>query len=106
MLPNTKRAVWSATALTMLIVAGCRKAPEEPTVNDHAVEQVAPKPAPSPPVKAPVAAPKVQTPKPKAAPIPSPEQQVLDDADATGMTARVSRGTSEEAPSSDGNSQR
>jgi len=73
-----------------LLLAGCKQHREPPAQN-QAVE--APKPVVAPqPKPEPVAPPKpVAAPKPKPLP-PTPEdQQVLDDADATGMTARVDR---------------
>ncbi len=87
-----------ATLLALaLLVTACRKheeAPPEPQENNAAEAPLpAPVPAPTPP------APIVEPPKPKvvrAAPAPEvpADQQVIDDADATGMTSRVSRGDS------------
>jgi outer membrane biosynthesis protein TonB len=80
-----------AAAATMMLVAGCRKAEEaQPPVENRPVEQPKPVAAPLPAPK-PVEAPKPKAPKAKPAPKPSADEQVQDDADATGMTARVDR---------------
>ncbi len=78
---------------TALLLAACdRSAPPPPPAENDAMtapEPVAP-PAPPPQV---VELPKPEaTPKPKPAPELSPDQQVQEDADATGMTARANRG--------------
>ena len=96
-----------STLITLLaagsLVAGCHKAPEQPPEN-QAVETTkpvapAPKPAPEEPAKPakPVAA------KVKAAPEPTADQQMIDDAEATGMTSHASH--DDEASGAAGNSQ-
>jgi len=89
---RTKLAV-AAILGTTLLLAGCKQHQEPPVENtptEAPKPVVAPKPAPTP-APTPVAEPKPAAPKAKPLP-PTPEdQQVLDDADATGMTARVDR---------------
>jgi outer membrane biosynthesis protein TonB len=73
-----------------LLLASCKQH-QEPPVQNEPTE--AAQPVAAPPKPAPVAIPKPAAPKPKPKPLPETpaEQQVLDDADATGMTARVNR---------------
>ena len=73
-----------------LLLGACHKQqPQQPSDNQQTeapapVEQTqAPAPEAPPP-------PKPIKPKPKAAPKPSADQQMLDDADATGMTSHTS----------------
>lgn len=74
-----------------LLLAGCKQHQENPPETNNAAE--APEPvAPPPPPPAPAPKPKpVAAAKPKPLPATPEDQQVLDDADATGMTARVDR---------------
>ena len=88
-----------AVGLAGAVVAGCSKAgPErEPDMIDNAAE-AAPEPAPPPPPQV-----EEKAPAPFVEPVantadalppeeePSREAQMLEDADATGLTARVSR---------------
>lgn len=81
--------------VVLLPVAACRKAPEPQPETDHNQAEEAPK-APVPPPREPAPAPPPKPAKPKHVAVKWPEalpadQQMLDDADATGMTARVSR---------------
>ena len=84
-------------AVAGMLVTACRRHEEPPPENtwngaeSEALPPVRPAPAPEPPEPA--------TPPPsvsnlaeiRPAPEDTPDQQVLDDADATGMTSRVSR---------------
>lgn len=90
-----------------LLFAGCKQHQESPTQN-QATET--PRPAATPlPRSTPPATPKPvapkppKPPKPKPLPLTSTEQQVIDDADATGMTARVDRSSDDNAPAADTN---
>jgi PBP1b-binding outer membrane lipoprotein LpoB len=84
---------WAIAAILggTLLLAGCKQH-QEPPAENNAVEApkpvVAPKPQPAPPPAKPKTA---AAPKAKPLPATPEEQQVLDDADATGMTARVDR---------------
>jgi PBP1b-binding outer membrane lipoprotein LpoB len=86
-----------------LLLMGCnqnQQPPEQNQATEAPKPVVVPKPKPTP-----VATPKPAKPaKPKPLP-PTPDQeQVLDDADATGMTARVNRAANEStAPAADTN---
>jgi hypothetical protein len=86
-------------------LAACHKAPEQQPSENQASEApkpVAPPPKPAPkPVPAPV--PKADPVKVQAAPEPTADQQMLDDADATGMTSHASRES--DASNASGNSQ-
>ncbi len=97
------RIAVSATAGLLALAACSRNEPEQPPVENATVEEIAPDEAPSP-VETPSAAPtpaaidnSVAIAPPPVEEI-APDMQVLDDADATGMTARVSR---DEAPAAD-----
>ena len=87
--------------LAAMALAGCsRSEPEQPPTDVNMVEdtgvtetEAAPTPVEAAPVEAPPAAPAVVEP-PREKPV-APDEQMLDDADATGMTARVTR---DEAP--------
>lgn len=89
-----------------LLLAGCKQQHQEPPVQNQPIEEEAPKPVIEPvPQPEPVAKPKPVVAKPKPLP-PTPEdQQVLDDADATGMTARVNRSGNASTPAPDANQQ-
>jgi len=91
-------------AATLTLAACSSPEPEQPPEEANAVETVAPD-------EAPTAAPTLEEPAPAVEPetnsaaidVPpeapvAPDAQVLEDADATGMTARVSR---DEAPAND-----
>lgn len=89
-----------------LLLAGCNRH-QEPVAQEQvkeAPQPVAPKPEPKP---APVVAPKPVVQKAKPLPPTPAEQQVLDDADATGMTARTDRsgGSDEDTAPADTNRQ-
>ncbi|WP_454882903.1 hypothetical protein [Sphingomonas oryzagri] len=91
----------AAVAGVTLLVTGCNRH-QEPVQQEQVQEAPRPaaptKPAPKP---APVAATKPVVHKAKPLPPTPAEQQVLDDADATGMTARTDRsggGDDENAP--------
>ncbi|MES3107013.1 conserved exported hypothetical protein [Sphingomonas aurantiaca] len=87
--------------LAAMALAGCsRSEPEQPPTDVNMVEdtgvtetEAAPAPVEAAPVEAPPVAPAVVEP-PREKPV-APDEQMLDDADATGMTARVTR---DEAP--------
>ncbi len=87
------------TSLLMLAAAGsllvaCHKHAEQPDDNltTATPEPAAPSPTPTPtPTPKPKAPPKIAAAKVKAAPEPTADQQMQDDADATGMTSHVSR---------------
>jgi outer membrane biosynthesis protein TonB len=95
---NGSRMKTRATLLTLIaagsLIAGCQKASEPPAQNEgQNVTVPAPKPvAPPPKPVEPTPPPKPILPKVKPAPKVSEEQQVIDDADATGMTSHVDRG--------------
>ena len=87
--------------LAAMALAGCsRSEPEQPPTDVNMVEdtgvtetEAAPAPVEAAPVEAPPVAPAVVEP-PREKPV-APDEQMLDDAEATGMTARVTR---DEAP--------
>lgn len=91
------RAGVIAVALAGIGVAGCsRSEPEPPVEGNMTIQELESTPEPSPtpeatPVEEPVAAPVNDT---AALPPPeedAPDEQMLDDASATGMTARAER---------------
>lgn len=105
----------SRSTLVFLLAIGsllgaCHKsrepAPDNQAVVIPAPVQQAQTPEPEP---LPEPTPKPVPPKPKAAPKPTADQQMLDDADATGMTSHVSQdtGSSDSSGTSDtaGNNQ-
>jgi len=87
--------------LAAMVLAGCsRSEPEQPPTDTNMVEdagvtetEAAPAPVEAAPVEAAPPAPAVVEP-PREKPV-APDEQMLDDADATGMTSRVTR---DEAP--------
>jgi PBP1b-binding outer membrane lipoprotein LpoB len=84
----------TGVALAM-VLAGCsRSEPEQPAPSEPVTETIeGPEPTPPPIVPAPLPSPTV-TPTPAAPPPPppvEPDEQMLDDASATGMTARSER---------------
>ena len=87
--------------LAAMVLAGCsRSEPEQPQTDTNMVEdagvtetEAAPAPVEAAPVEAAPPAPAVVEP-PREKPV-APDEQMLDDADATGMTSRVTR---DEAP--------
>ena len=102
------RAAWSALALCALIaVAGCsKKEPEAAPAANESVE-VAPTPEPVAPPETPPAevvheAPPPPEPKVPPAPEISADAQMLRDAEASGMTARLPR-TDDALPAGTGN---
>lgn len=104
------RAAWSAFALCALIaVAGCSKEAKEPETAPTANESVEVAPAPEP--IAPPASPPAEVaheapppPEPKVPPPPaiSADAQMLHDAEASGMTARLPRGNESTSTQSSG----
>ena len=91
-----RHAMIAAGVMAAAMLAGCsRSTPDEPPAETNQVVTEAPSPTPAPPV--------VSKPAPATSAIapPSPDAneadpqaadaQMLDDADATGMTARVTR---------------
>ena len=101
---NRTRTTVAAGLLAALAMAGCsRSEPDQPPADVNMVEdtgvtesEAAPTPAPAPVETAPaVVPPTVNAVEPeREAPV-APDEQMRDDADATGMTARVTR---DEAP--------
>lgn len=86
------------------LIAGCHKTPEAPPENQTSEPAAPPTPAPVAPKPEPVVTPpKPVAPKPKPAPEPTADQQMIDDADAVGMTSRTSSSSNE--TSAPGNSQ-
>ena len=87
--------------LAAMVLAGCsRSEPEQPPTDTNMVEdagvtetEAAPAPVEAAPVEAAPPAPAVVEP-PREKPV-APDEKMLDDADATGMTSRVTR---DEAP--------
>ena len=75
------------------LVAGCHKQPKQPPENQaiEAPKPVAPAPTPAPEPEKPAKPAKPVAAKVKAAPEPTADQQMIDDAEATGMTSHVSR---------------
>lgn len=103
----TMKSAVTAGLLAVALLSGCsRSEPEEAAPTENAVvEDVAPvteaaPPAPEPaPVEAPPAVVNTVAPPP-AAPV-APDEQMLDDADATGMTARANRDEARAEPGAD-----
>ena len=91
------RTALAGGLLAAMALAGCsRSEPEQPPTDTNMVEdsgvtesEAAPAPVEAAPVEAAPAAPAVVEP-PREKPV-APDEQMLDDADATGMTARVTR---------------
>ena len=91
------RAAIAGGLLAAMAMAGCSSSePEQPPADTNMVEdagvtesEAAPAPVEAAPVEAAPAAPAVVEP-PREKPL-APDEQMLDDADATGMTARVTR---------------
>jgi len=98
-----KTPLLAGTTLLALFAAACNKPAEQPATETNITEPAKPAPPPPPPKPAPVAeVPKPEVPKAPPPPEVPADQQVLDDADATGMTARVDRNTDTPANSADG----
>ena len=97
---RTRTAI-AGSLLAAMALAGCsRSEPEQPPADVNMVEdtgvtetEAAPAPVEAAPVEVAPPAPTVVEP-PREKPV-APDEQMLDDADATGMTARVTR---DEAP--------
>jgi hypothetical protein len=88
----------TAGLLALSVLAGCSRSNSDEAPVDNALTEEAqpmgeeappPEPEPAPVAPAPVAATNIVAPPP-AAEI-APDEQMLDDADATGMTARAKR---------------
>ena len=97
---RTRTAIAGGLLATMALAGCSRSEPEQPPADVNMVEdtgvtetEAAPAPVEPAPVEAAPPAPAVVEP-PREKPI-APDEQMLDDADATGMTARVTR---DEAP--------
>lgn len=92
-----RHAMIAAGLMAFAMLAGCsRSTPDEPSAETNGVVTESPSPVPAPAVvsKPAPATPKSAPPSPvanEAEPQVAPETQMLDDADATGMTARVTR---------------
>ncbi len=82
------RSILIALAATGSLLGACQKHSEPPpeTQNVETPEPVAP-PVATPPKPSETPTPKPAKPRAKAAPKPSADEQMLDDADATGMTS-------------------
>ncbi len=100
-----KTIAFATSALFVLsVLAGCsRSEPDQPPPVDNAVTEEAPvreeppAPAPEPAPVEPAPAPVSNVVAPPPAAEIAPDAQMLDDADATGMTARANR----DAPATD-----
>jgi hypothetical protein len=101
----SKITVRTALAATALIVSACHKPPPPP--QNTTMELPAPEPQP-PAAPAPLPEPKPKAEKPVALPTdhaePSEEEQMREDAEATGMTSRVTTDNDASTPASGGNS--
>jgi hypothetical protein len=87
------------------LVAGCKRAPEPPPENEPANVATPEAPPPEPPQPAPMAV-EIEHPKAKPAPELTADQQIIDDADATGMTSRASHSDDGAETTGGGNSER
>ena len=100
-----KITVHAALATMALLLSACHKSPPPP--QNTTMELPAPEPQPPAP-PAPLPEPKPKAEKPVALPAdhaePSEEEQMREDAEATGMTSRVTTGNDASAPVSGGNS--
>ena len=97
---RTRTAIAGGLLAAMALTGCSRSEPEQPPTDVNMVEntgvtetEAAPAPVEAAPVETPPPAPAVVEP-PREKPV-APDEQMLDDADATGMTARVTR---DEAP--------
>lgn len=104
-----RRALSSGIVMAALLAAGCGKSPDRPP--DQSIEaaptepsEPAPAPVPHPPAAKPAPEPVAVAPRVKPAPEPTADQQVIDDAEATGMTAHVDP-DQDQAPAADANRQ-
>lgn len=101
MMKDGRMKLWHGMALVALAgmgVAGCSRSEPEPPEMNMTVQELEPTPEPSP-TEAPA-----PLPEPSVAPVendsailpppedPAPDAQMMDDASATGMTARTDRG--------------
>ncbi|KTT76242.1 hypothetical protein [Sphingomonas endophytica] len=91
-------------ALAGLGLAGCSRQEPEPPEMNMTVQELEPTPEPTPteeptPVVEPSPEPSNDTAALPPAEDPAPDQQMLDDASATGMTARTDRGGDDADPS-------
>jgi hypothetical protein len=104
MISTRTRATIAASLLAVMALAGCSQSePDQPPADTNMIEDegvtepeaaAAPAPAPAETVPTEPAATANAVEPEREAPI-TPDEQMLDDADATGMTARVTR---DEAP--------
>lgn len=88
-----KKVLLVAGAAALSLAACSRSEPEETPVTNEPVEAVAPLPEPTmapPPLPANTVEANAAEPLPEAEPA-APDEQMLDDASATGMTARATR---------------
>jgi len=99
-----------ALAAVTLLLPGCRKAPEQPPPNNMTMElpeTPAQPPASPPPAPEPASRPKAENKVAlPAAPDISEDEQMREDAEATGMTSRMSdrSDTTSPSPVNEGNS--
>lgn len=101
---TNRRPIIAAALLALTILAGCSSSEPEATPNEMSDENVVPEgdvPEAEPVTPVETAKPEPTTPtnimvaEPEA-PV-APDAQMLDDADATGMTARLPRNTGDDA---------
>jgi len=86
-----KLPMLAGATLLALFAAGCKKAQEPTPVQTNLTEPAKPAPPPPAPKPKPAETPKPEAPKVAPPPEVPADQQMLDDADATGMTARIDR---------------
>ena len=98
------RSTCIALLVAGALIAGCKRTPEPPPENEptNVATPEAPPPEPPQPVPAPV---EIEHPKAKPAPEPTADQQIIDDAEATGMTSRSSHSDEGSETTGSGNSQ-
>lgn len=100
---RTVRAACATTLAAALLLSACHKKPPEPQNTVMELPPVQPQ-QPAPPPPQPTPKPKAE--KPIALPAdhaePSEEEQMREDAEATGMTSRVANSSDTTAPASGG----
>ena len=101
--PMRLRPTLVVLALAGSLLGACHKHSEAPPENQQTETPAPPPPAPAPVPEPVTAAPKPVAPKVKAAHKPTADEQMIDDADATGMTSHTT--TDDDASGTSGNSQ-
>ena len=100
------RLPFALSALLLIGLAACDRsepapAPEPESFNEPVAEEALPEPEPAPPPEAPRIEPETVNSAEEISAVPPPpeptppSEQMLEDAEATGMTARVHRGDTE-----------